>query len=111
MYQIVPLSSAPMQTLTVQLQIDGNAISLQLAIRWSEMAGYWVLSISDSQGVLLLDSTPMITGWYPAANILAQYGYLRIGSAYLLNLGNNASDYPGRNDLGSAFILLWGDTV
>lgn len=111
MYQIVPLSSVPSQTLTVQLQIDGDAISLVLNIRWSEMAGYWVMTISDSQGNLLLDSAPMITGWYPAANILAQYGYLKIGSAYLLNLGSDDSDYPGRSDLGGAFVLLWGDTA
>jgi hypothetical protein len=111
MYQIVPLSPLPNQTLTAQLQVDGNAISLNLSIRWSTMAGYWVMSVSSSQNNLLLDSVPMVTGWYPAANILAQYGYLAIGSAYLLNLGNDDSDYPGLTDLGSAFVLLWGDTA
>lgn len=111
MYQTVTLSPLPLQTKTVQLQIDGNAISLQLAIRWSEMAGYWVMTIYDSQSNMLLDSIPMITGWYPAANLLAQYGYLKIGSAYILNLGSSGSDYAGRNDLGTVFVLLWGDTA
>jgi hypothetical protein len=42
--------------------------------------------------------------------MLAQYGYLRIGSAYLLNTGNALEDYPGQGTLGF-FSLLWGDTA
>lgn len=110
MDQIIPLTSAPQQTFAVQLQIDGGSISLNLELNWSEMAGYWVLSIFDATGNLLLDSIPLITGWYPAANILAQFAYLGIGSAFVINDGNSTSDYPGRNDLGTAFGLLWSDT-
>jgi hypothetical protein len=52
----------------------------------------------------------MLTGVYPAANMLAQHAYLAIGSAYLLNVGSSDADYPGANDLGSDFLLVWGDT-
>lgn len=109
--QIVPLSSSPNQSFTVTLQVDGQPLTLNLFIHWSEMAGYWVMSISDTQDELLLDSIPLITGLYPAGNLLAQYGYLLIGSAYILNEGTTNSDYPGRNDLGSGFVLLWDNTV
>jgi hypothetical protein len=109
--QIVPLTASPNQSFAVTLQVDGQPLTLNLNIRWNEMAGYWVLQISDSTGSLILDSLPLITGWYPAANILAQFAYLRIGSAYVLNLGNSSSDYPGKPDLGTAFALLWDDTV
>jgi hypothetical protein len=74
------------------------------------MAGYWVMSVYDANGNLLVDSIPMITGWYPAANILAQQGYLAIGSAYILNLGNSQTDYPGSNNLGSDYVLVWSDS-
>lgn len=111
MSQIIPLSSAPDQTFAVTLQVDGAALTLNLRIRWNSMAGYWAMSISNSAGVLLLDSLPLITGWFPAANILAQYGYLKIGSCYILNEeGNSFSDYPGVNDLGSGFQILWDNT-
>lgn len=109
--QIVPLTSAPNQNFAVTLQVDGAPLTLNLNISWSEMAGYWIMSISNSAGVLLLDSIPMITGWYPAGNLLAQYNYLLIGSAFILNEGSSNSDYPGRNDLGTAFVLLWDDTA
>jgi hypothetical protein len=109
--QIIPLTASPNQSFAVTLQVDNAPLTLNLNLRWNEMAGYWVLKISDSAGSLILDSLPLLTGWYPAANILAQYGYLKIGSAYILNVGNVASDYPGKTDLGAAFVLLWDDTA
>jgi hypothetical protein len=74
------------------------------------MAGYWLMTIFDSSGNLLIGSIPLITGIYPSANLLAQQVYLAIGSAYILNLGNRSADYPGINNLGSDFVLLWDDT-
>ena len=110
MSQIVPLTSSPNQSFSVNLQVDGQPLTLNLTIRWNEMAGYWVMSISDANGVLLIDSIPLITGWFPAANILAQWGYLKIGSAFVINEGTSSSDYPGNSDLGTNFDLLWDDT-
>ena len=111
MAQIIPLTNAPNQTLTVALNVNGGVLRLGLFITYSEMAQYWLMSVSDSQGNLLLSSVPMVTGSWPAANLLAQQGYLNIGSAYIINLGQVPDDYPNANELGSAFILLWGDNV
>jgi hypothetical protein len=110
MSQVIPLTASPNQSFAVTLQVDGKPLTLNLVISWSAMAGYWTMSISDVNDVLLLDSIPLITGWYPAANILCQYEYLQIGSAFILNDGNSESDYPGSTDLGTAFSLLWDDT-
>ena len=108
--QIVPLAQAPNQTFTVQLTVDGAPLTLALAISYSAMAGWWQMQITNVQGVVLVDSIPLVTGFYPAGNLLAQYGYLQIGSAYILNTGNNDGDYPTINNLTS-FSLLWGDTA
>ena len=108
--QIVPLTSQPNQSFTVQLTVDGASLVLNLVLRWSYMAGYWTMDIYSGQGTLQLAALPLITGVWPAANILAQYGYLGLGSVYLLNNGSN-DDYPSNTDLGSAFYLLWGDTA
>jgi hypothetical protein len=108
--QIVPLAVAPNQTFAVQLTVNGQPLTLNLLLGYSEMAGYWQLTISSVNGTVLIASVPLITGWSPAANILGQYQYLQIGSAYLLNTGNVNVDYPGPNNLGS-FSLLWGDNA
>lgn len=108
--QIVPLTQAPNQTFNVQLTVDGAPLTLNLTLSYSSMSGWWQLSVANVQGALLVASVPLITGWYPCANLLAQYGYLHVGSAYLLNTGNDASDYPSANNLVN-FSLLWSDTA
>ena len=108
--QIVSLVTAPNQTFAAELTVNGQALTLVLGLSYSAMAGYWQLSIADTSGNLLVASVPLVTGRYPAANVLAQYQYLQIGSAYLLNTGNAPADYPGASDLGQ-FSLLWGGNV
>ena len=135
--QVVPLTNSPNQTYTLQLQVDGASLTLNIAVSYSEMAGYWVLSISDVNNNLLVDSVPMITGSYPAANLLQQQRYLKIGSWYIINvsnltvevgseagygqgfygsglyggqLGQGGVDWPDSTNLGTDFQLWVGDT-
>lgn len=110
MNQTVPLTNAPNQTFSVQLVVNGQPLTLNLALSWQSMSGYWTLQISDVNNNELVASVPLVTGVYPAANILAQYGYLEIGSAYLLNTGNAPLDYPDQASL-NLFSLLWGDNT
>lgn len=110
MLQQIPLDSSHNQTFQCVLAIDGVNRTLQFFIRWNEMAEYWVMSITDPiENALLLDSIPLITGNYPAANILAPYKYMKIGSAYLINIGGVSAD-PAIDDLGTNFTLYWSDT-
>jgi hypothetical protein len=108
--QIVPLTNQPNQGLVVALAIDAGTTTLQLDISYSEIAQYWLMAISDRNGNLLVDSIPMLTGYYPAANLLCQFVYLGIGSAYILNASGVAMDYPNSTNLGTDFLLLWDDT-
>lgn len=110
-FLVVPTDSRPNQTFTTKLAIDGVNINLELALRFNEMAGYWVLTITDPEsGTILLDSIPLITGVQPASNILGQFEYLGIGSAYVVPVGGSSLDYPDSTTLGTAFQLVWGDT-
>jgi hypothetical protein len=111
MSQIIPVSSAPDQIFTCQLQVNGQSLTLEFEITWSTMAGYWVMTIWDVNGNLLLDSIPLITGWWPAANLLAQQEYMQIGEAFIINNGDTSSDYPLINNLGTSWSLLWDDNA
>ena len=108
--QQIPLDNSPNQTFSIALNVDGNNLTLQLAIRFNTMAGYWVMSVSDANGNLLLACIPLLTGVWPAANLLSQFGYLKIGSAYVVSYGATI-DYPDSTTLGSQFQLWWGDTA
>lgn len=106
--QIVPLTTQPNQTFAVQLTVNGAALTLGLTLAYSVMAGYWQMAITDVTGTALIASVPLVTGLYPASNMLAQYEYLRIGEAYLLNTGSAPYDYPDQYTLAQ-FSLLWTD--
>lgn len=109
--QIIPLDTSPNQTFQVSLNVDGNVLNLTLEISFNSMAGWWVMSILDSFGNVMLDSIDMITGAWPAANLLQQYGYMKIGSAFIINVAQDPGDYPNATNLGSSYVLLWDDTA
>jgi hypothetical protein len=111
MAQLIPVTSAPNQTLRCDLSVDGSTLTLTLQISYNDLAGYWVMGILDANGNMLVDSLPLITGVWPGANILSQFGYLKIGSCFLINTGNPLQDNPGPNDLGKSYQLLWDNTA
>lgn len=108
--QQIQIKSNSNQSMTVDLNVDGAILTLNLTFLFSEMANYWVMSIADANNILLVDSIPLLTGYYPANNLLAQYVYLAIGSAYLVNISNSGEDYPSQNTLATDWALIWGDT-
>jgi hypothetical protein len=97
--------------MTVTGQIDGAPLTLQFGFGFSEMEGYWVMSIADQLGNPLLASVPVLTGNEGAANLLEQHGYLRIGSIYCINVSGVSQDLPGIGNLGVDFQILWDDTA
>lgn len=110
--QIIGVSSAANQVLTVSVNINGGTLTLQLAVSFDEMAGFWVMSIADQTGTPLISTVPLLTGAWPAANILQPYQYMNIGSAFVINSSGVATpDYPNSTDLGTDFILLWDDNT
>ena len=111
MAQILTADSSPNQSFQSVLTVDGQNINLQFFIRWNDIAGYWTMSITDVEtSTLLLDSIPLVTSDYPGFNILSQYVYFKIGSCYLFNIGGVSAN-PSQFDLGSNFIIVWGDTL
>lgn len=108
--QIIPLTSDPNQTFEIKVEVNDKNISLGFVVRYNEIAGYWVITISDPDtDTILIDSVPLVGGDYPAANLLGQFDYLRIGSAYLIKATATPADRPDDTSLGTDFVLVWGD--
>jgi hypothetical protein len=109
MDQVIPLDAAPNQTWSAVVDISGGLQTFVCVLRYNDVAGYWVLTISDSNNQLLLDSVPLVGGFFPAGNLLGQFAYLNIGSLYLMNISGRNADHPDATSLGSDFILVWSD--
>jgi hypothetical protein len=112
-FQIVPLNSSPNQSFLANLTVNKAALKLNLSISFNEIAQYWTMQIADVNNNVLIAEIPLVTGSWPAANLLSQFQYMMIGSCYLLNVSNGGTtlDYPNGSDLGTDFTLLWGDNV
>jgi hypothetical protein len=108
--QLIPLTSSPNQTLRVSLNVNGAALDLYLYLHYNEIAQYWVMTVSNASGTVLIDSVPFITGNEPAGNLLGQFAYLGLGGATIINASQVPSpSVPNNSDLGSDFVLVWYD--
>ncbi|MDQ0202472.1 phage baseplate plug family protein [Pectinatus haikarae] len=106
MYSIIPLQAVPNQTFSSKIPVDKQNITLSFTLNYNELANYWVVSITDSNGTMLITSLPII----PAQNILEQFKYMNIGSAYVVPRQTISEEWPTENTLDSDWYLVWSDT-
>lgn len=59
----------------------------------------------------LIDAIPIIAGLYPAANLLEQFAYMKLGSAVVVHQGELPEHNPDDTNLGTEYFLVWGDTI
>lgn len=104
---ILPLTTKPNQKFSSTIPIDGKTIKLNFSLRYNTEAKYWVLDIFDSKNDSLIVSLNLVCG----LNLLEQYSYLNIGSAYIVKVDQSLTDdIPNEYNLGTDFVLVWGDT-
>jgi len=108
--QILPVTNNPNQVIQTTLSIDGQQLTVKILLSFNSMAGYWVMDIQDQNGNELYVGIPVLTGYWPAANLLEQQQYLGIGAVYIINASQSPLDSPNTSSFGSDFLLLWGDT-
>lgn len=107
MYSIIPITSKPRNTFSCKIPVDKKNITLVFSTRYNEIAGYWSVSVSDSNSTELIHNLPML----PGQNILEQYSYLEIGSACIIPTHKMEDEWPNAGNLGSDWLLVWSDTA
>lgn len=105
---ILPVTSNPNQTFSSTIPIDNGSIKFNFFLRFNTESSCWVLDIADSSNNSLVSGINLVCG----TNLLEQYSYLKIGSAYLVKTDTSLTDdLPTEYDLGTKFVIVWGDTV
>jgi hypothetical protein len=105
---IVPLTTSPNQKFTSTVPVDGKKMKFNFFLRYNTEAKYWVLDIFNSKNDSLIVSINLVCG----SNLLEQYSYLNIGSAYIVKVDKTIlSDRPNEYNLGTDFVLVWSDTI
>lgn len=109
--RIIPLTNDPDQSLSVTIPIDNKNVTVGLQLRYNTIAKYWVLTVSDANNNVLIDSIPILEQNFPAADILEPYRYLGLGTAAIVKTSSITQDAPTDTNLGTEWVLMWGDTV
>lgn len=108
MYKI-PLTNSPNQTFEVTIPVNGINKTFVFNMWYNYFAEYWLLTISDKRTEqIIISNTPLLSSTYDFANMLRQYGYKMIGNAYIAPYNKKLS-MPNNENIGSDFVLLWGD--
>jgi hypothetical protein len=98
----------PNQTISTSVEVDGVMIDLEMFLQWNSMAGYWTVSIKDmAKDEVVISSLPLLS----AINSLGQYGYLKIGSMGVVNVGNLSDDDLNYENFGDKFLWVWDNNV
>lgn len=110
-WNVIPLDNTPDQEFNVTVDVDGISIPLFLHLRFNTEGQFWHMDIADGRDhKMLVSGIPMLTGEYPAADLLQQFQHIGIGSAVIVeNTDQTEDENPGMFDLGTDFLLLWGD--
>lgn len=110
-WHIIPLETAPDQQFSITVDVGGKNVPMILHLRYNTEGDFWHMDVTDSRTQrMLISNLPLVTGNYPAADLLRQHQYLGIGSALVVkNTEETSEDIPGPFDLGTDFLLLWGD--
>ena len=107
----VPLDTTPEQEIDITLDMGDEALDLTLHLTYNTEGDFWRMDIRRQEDdEILIANLPMLTGEYPAADLLGQFQYLGIGSAVILKLSDDViSDYPDLESFGTEFALFWYD--
>ena len=104
--QTIPVTNNPNQLFDFDLKVNNITLPVVFSFVYNRIAGYWYMTLTNRDTLeILLDSVPLLT----SDNLLEQYAYLNIGSAYIRNVGNVSFDSPDDTNLGIDFLLIWDD--
>lgn len=111
-YRIIPLTTDPNQYFDCTIPINGQNKTLRFNVRYNDVDKYWWLEIRDPlTNVYIADNIVLITGNSPSADLLEQLQHIGIGSAAVINVSGKSTDRPDDTNLGSDFVLVWGDSA
>lgn len=109
MYKI-PLTNSPNQTFSVTVPVNGENKDFTFNLSYNEQAGYWFLTLSDSiSQEIIFSQLPLLCSFDGFSNIITQLSYKLIGSIYIAPLQETANSMPNDEDIGTKYILVWGD--
>lgn len=99
----MPVFEIPMAAQAQTFSITLNGKDYVMRTVWGQESEAWLLDIADANEVPLVQGIPMLTG----ADLLAQFEYLGIGGALIVQTDSNPDVVPGYDSLGTTGHLYF----
>jgi len=106
----VPVTNYPNQKFVVSVPVNGGNIQFKILLRYNDVANYWMATISNYRtNEEYCSSIPLLFSKAAFFDILHQLAYKEIGKCMVYPLEEEAKSMPNKEDLGTNYLLIWGD--
>lgn len=108
----INIKSAPNQTFTTTLNVNGKNTTYLFLFSYRDKIGYWTMSVSDYEsGKKILTNVPLlrINDGKADFDLFKQFAYKLIGSLFLVKEFEVDGDSPDFVTIQEKFSLVWGD--
>lgn len=110
----INVKSAPNQTFTTTININGKNTAYLFLFIYRDKIGYWTMDVSDYEsGQKILTNFPLlrINDLEGDFDLLKQLDYKLIGSLFLSKEYDTEFDSPDFVSIQEKFSLIWGDNI
>lgn len=94
----IPLTSKAQNFL-----IDLASTTYSIYLFWNVAVSCWMINLNDASGNPIIQGIPLVTG----ADLLAQYSYMNLGGALIVQTDFATDDIPTLSNLGAESHLYF----
>lgn len=98
------------QSHLLHLNIDGEACTFVLTLRWADALGKWLMTIDTDAGDSVCRDIPIVSSVTKLNNLLAPFAYKKAGKIGCIMKQTNDIGEPDQYSLEDEFELVWGDS-
>ena len=107
----VPLTNSPNQRFQITLPVNDENIQFVFELWYNEQANYWLMSLTNKtkQEQVFVNLPLLATKSDVFGNMMCQLEYKEVGICYIIPTSEDLKSMPDDTNLGSLYIMIWGD--
>lgn len=109
----IPLTNSPNQRFQCTLPVNDENITFVFELWYNYEAEYWLMSLTNktTDEQIFVNLPLLATKNDVFGNIMCQLGYKNVGICYVFPTSEDIKSMPNDKELGSLYLMLWGDSV
>lgn len=101
--QVIPVYNFPNNSYNISIEMGKKNKMLNLFYSYNIPAGYWTLSIRDTDLKTIVGNLPLLSGH----NLLEGLDYLELGELFLFRNSELTPEVPNNKNISTKYVLVW----